>query len=278
MSGHSFSSPALQKLLQTAVQAAQAAGEIHNIYRDQPLEIRSKTHTADLVTQVDLQAQAAIQAVIGHSYPHHTLLGEESSSQDQEALAPLETASCWIVDPLDGTQNYACGLPLSCVSVAYIEWGQPLVGVILNPLTNELFTAVRRGGAFLNDVPLQVSRRATLETPALLGTGFPRDIAQRPQLLRPFLHLTARGLPVRRLGCSALSLAFLAAGRTDGYWDTKLSAWDVAAGLLLVREAGGQVTDMDGGAYRWNGSLVASNDLIHTELLSITRLAFETAQ
>ena len=268
------SPPDRQDLLQTAVKAAHAAGAVHRHYQHQPLQVRHKDHLSDLVTQADVQAEVAIRQAIHATFPQHEVLGEETAWPASKQ-ARLHELSCWIVDPLDGTQNYASGLPLSCVSIAYIHQGTPLIGVVYDPAHHELFTASQGQGAWLNDAPIQVSTRASLDTPALLGTGFPRDISLRPELLRPFLNLTERGLPVRRLGCAALSLAFLAAGRTDGYWDAKLAPWDVAAGLLLIQEAGGQITDMRGQPYQWGGSLTASNRLIHGELLAVTRLGFQ---
>lgn len=265
--------PDRESLLELAVHAARAAGAIHDRHRRSALDVRYKSHLADLVTQVDIEAEVAIRQVIHDRLPQAEVLGEETP-WPAARLEALHRTSCWIIDPLDGTQNYACGLPLSCVSVAYIERGAPLVGVVFHPTSGELYCAVQGGGATLNGEVIHVSARPALDTPALLGTGFPRDIALRPELLQPFLHLTARGLPVRRLGAAALSLAYLAAGRTDGYWDVKLAPWDVAAGVLLVQEAGGTVSDMRGQPLTWGGTLAASNGLIHEELLRVTRTAF----
>lgn len=269
-------------LLLTALNAARVAGEVH-LAAHSPLvagapgadfQVQSKTHLADLVTRVDLQAEVAIRHVLTRAWPDLPILGEENAWPAEE-LAQLNTRSCWVVDPLDGTQNFVTGLPLSCVSVAYLERGEPLVGVVYNPTTGELYSAVRGQGAYLNGARLSVSSRSNLETPALLATGFPRDIARKPHLLKPFIHLTGRGLPVRRLGTAALTLAFMAAGRIDGYWDVKLAPWDVAAGLLLLTEAGGQVTNTQGEPYGWNGTMCATNGWIHAELLEVTALAAE---
>lgn len=257
-------------LLEIATAAAHSAAECHRA-APQDLQARSKGHPSDLVTAVDVAAEEAIRRVIAAEYPEHAVLSEESASaQDFSALAHW---TGWIVDPLDGTQNYVAGVPLSAVSVAYAQEGQPVVGVIYHPATGELFSALRGGGAWYGEKRLSVSERERLALPALLGSGFPRDMARRPELWHPFKTLTDQGIAVRRLGSAALSLAYVAAGRFDAYWDSKLAPWDVAAGLLLVEEAGGQVSDFAGQPYRWGGSVVLSNGHLHGQLLELTRLS-----
>ena len=175
---------------------------------------------------------------------------------------------CWVFDPIDGTTNYAHGLPIFCSSLAFEVDGQPVVAAIYDPTRRELFTAERGQGAWLNGAPLRVSSAESL-IDSLLVTGFHYDVQKDPgEVIELFAAFISRSRAVRRLGSAALDLCYVAAGRFDGFWERKLQPWDVAAGALIVAEAGGQVTAMSGGPYgSREGSVVASNGLIHAQML-----------
>lgn len=258
----------LQEALAVAVEAARAAGAIHLAHVGGALDIRSKSSYSDLVTQVDGLAEAAIRAVIARRYPDHAVLGEEEGlgegAADGEADAPYR----WVVDPLDGTVNYAHGFPVYCASVALEVRGEGVIGAVFDPSRGELFTAVRGGGAFLNGERLTVSATPTLTTPALVSTGFPYDQSGGRNLaaVEALLRL---GVPVRRPGAAALDLCNVACGRMDAYWEIGLKPWDAAAGSLIVQEAGGTVSGVPGHATPGSEVLVASNGHLHAELLGL---------
>ncbi|MEF2277666.1 inositol monophosphatase family protein [Deinococcus sp. YIM 134068] len=255
----------LAPALSVAVEAARAAGAIHLAYAGKALNIRSKTTYSDLVTEVDALSEAAIREIIARAYPDHAVLGEE------EGLAGLEDASHrWVVDPLDGTVNYAHGFPVSCVSVGLEERGERVVGVVYDPNRDELFTATRGCGAFLNGQPIRVSETPGLTTPALVSTGFPYDASGGGNLTL-VARLLRLGVPVRRPGAAALDLCNVACGRMDAYWEFGLKPWDSAAGSLIVEEAGGSVTDRAGAATPYAPMIVATNGHLHAELLALLR-------
>lgn len=250
----------LRVYLQTALDAAYLAKGIHQYYQEKGFTLSSKSTPTDLVTQADHESEAAIRELIAARHPDHVVLGEEQG-QDKEG------AFRWIVDPLDGTVNYAHGFPFYAVSIGLEAHGEVVLGVILDTARGDLFTATRGGGAFMNGRPIRVSPRATL-VGSLLATGFPYDVSKDGENLIYFQRALTKGLMVRRPGAAALDLAYVAAGRLDGFWEVKLNPWDVAAGWLIIREAGGTVTGMEGEAYRLgNRYLVASNGLIHQPLL-----------
>lgn len=251
-------------LLETAVEAARAAGRIHLEYRDRALNVRSKTVAGDFVTEVDALSEAAVRGIIGQAFPDHAILGEEEGqSGGGEAR--------WIVDPLDGTVNYARGVPVSCVSVAFERAGERQVGVVLDPNRDELFTAVKGEGAFLNGRRLAVSGTPTLATPALVSTGFPYDVATNPENLEYVRRMLALGVALRRPGAAALDLCYVACGRFDAYWELGIKPWDAAAGSLILEEAGGRVTDQQGGVTPYGRMIVATNALLHEEILAVLR-------
>jgi len=250
----------LRIYLQTALDAAYLAKGIHQYYQEKGFTLSSKSTPTDLVTQADHESEAAIRELIRARHPDHVVLGEEQG-QDKEG------AFRWIVDPLDGTVNYAHGFPFYAVSIGLEVHGELVLGVILDTARGELFTATRGGGAFMNGRPIRVSPQATL-LGSLLATGFPYDISKDTENLIYFQRALTKGLMVRRPGAAALDLAYVAAGRLDGFWEVKLNPWDVAAGWLIIREAGGMVTGIKGEPYRLgNRYLVASNGLIHQPLL-----------
>ncbi|MBB6099865.1 myo-inositol-1(or 4)-monophosphatase [Deinobacterium chartae] len=250
--------------LACAIDAARAAGALHLYYRGQDLEVTAKGHPTDLVTRVDREAERAIRDRIRAQFPQHAVLGEEGG-QDRESRFR------WIVDPLDGTTNYAHGFPFSCVSVALEIDGTRRVGVIFDPQHDELFTAVRGGGAWMNGRPLQVSAQRELSGHAMLATGFPPDAGNDPHYLAVFAEFLRRGVSVRRPGSAALGLSYVACGRLDGFWDYRLKAWDLAAGLLILEEAGGRHSGLGGAASEYGRPVIASNGWLHDALLEVIR-------
>lgn len=254
----------MQALLDVATEAARQAGALHLYYRDQEFSVSSKSNFSDLVTFVDGEAEKKIREVILTVFPDHAVLGEEMG-QDREARFR------WIVDPLDGTVNYAHGFPFSCVSIGLEMDGVRTLGVVYDPNRDELFTAIKGQGAFLNGRRIKVSKTPLLHTPALLATGFPYDVAKDPANLEKFARFLSMGLPVRRPGAAALDICYVACGRLDGFWEYKLKPWDVCAGLVILEEAGGKHSNFTGGAYEYGLPLVLSNGLLHQEMLEVLK-------
>lgn len=251
--------------LRVAIRAADEAGRIQRTHLGGALEIDTKSSETDLVTQVDRACEVRIREVIAAAFPDHVVLGEE---QGQEG----DAACRWIVDPLDGTLNYAHGFPFFCVSVALEVEGRVEVGVVLDPVRDELFQAVRGRGATVNGRPLSVTTEPTLLN-AMLATGFAYVKDTQDQNLQVFNRVIPEVRAVRRPGAAALDLCYVAAGRLDGFWELKLNAWDVAAGVLFIREAGGTVTGPDGAPYQLGAeALVASNGHLHGRLLALLDL------
>ena len=255
----------VQKYLDTAVRAALAAGKLQRERLWQEREIGFKGET-DLVTDVDRDCEALIVAAIREEWPSHDILAEENE------YAPSGSGFRWGSDPLDGTTNYAHGFPWFCVSIALEIDGEVSLGVICHPMMDELFSAVRGEGAFLNGRRLRVSRRAPLKA-CLLVTGFPYDRTRdNENNFEHFINFQMAARAVRRAGAAALDLAYVAAGRLDGFWECKLKPWDVAAGKLLVAEAGGRVTSHTGGTYSiYDHRILASNGLIHDEMVGVLK-------
>ncbi|HEU4324719.1 MAG TPA: inositol monophosphatase family protein [Roseiflexaceae bacterium] len=218
---------------------------------------------AELVTDIDHASEALLVAGLSQHFPDHSIRGEEGGG------ASRPSPYTWLIDPLDGTNNYAHGFPFFCVTVALLLDGEPVLGVTLDPLRDELFVAEAGRGAWCNDRPLRVSAAAALAD-ALVSTGFPYDFASNPANNAPeFARVHARVQGVRRAGAAALDLAYVAMGRLDAHWELRLKPWDAAAGALLVREAGGALSDWRGG--RWtteSPDLIASNGLLHAELVA----------
>jgi myo-inositol-1(or 4)-monophosphatase len=219
----------------------------------------------DLVTEEDRRSEATILRIIREAFPSHAILAEESGATQQT------DPHRWIVDPLDGTTNYAHGYPMFCVSIAYELNGQLEAGVVFDPMQRELFVAQRGQGATLNGRPIAVSK-ATELLKSLLETGFPYDRSRMDLALRQLDHLAHRSQGIRRSGAAALALAYVGAGRLDGFWEATLMPWDMAAAALIIQEAGGIVTQTDGSAYRVDGgNVAASNGLIHEALIAELR-------
>jgi myo-inositol-1(or 4)-monophosphatase len=254
--------------LSTATEIVLKAGAIQMARRGTGFRVDKKS-AIDLVTEVDLECERMCRAIIGERFPEHDVLGEELSPDAQaSAASPFR----WVYDPLDGTTNYAHGLPIFCSSLALEIDARGEVAAIFDPTRGELFTAERGVGAFLNGERLTTSTTAGL-IDALLVTGFPYDVhKQSAELVSLFGAFLSKARAVRRLGSAALDLCYVAAGRFDGFWEQHLKPWDVAAGALIVREAGGWITGMDGSAFDPHAAhLVASNRHLHAELLNVIR-------
>ena len=222
----------------------------------------------DLVTQFDTHAQDLIVKEIGHHYPHHGILSEENISKNADA--PMK----WIVDPLDGTTNFAHGLPIWSISIALEKEGTIVSGAVYDPARRESFAAESGQGALLNGSPINVSLIDDLDK-ALLVTGFPYDIRDSDDNnLDNFAAFAVHSQAVRRLGSAALDLCYVACGRFDGYWEKKLSPWDQAAGMLILQEAGGRISDFQGKPFSIYGNeVLATNGMIHEQMMSILQKA-----
>ena len=252
--------------LATATEIVLQAGAIQLARRESGFHVNKKG-TIDLVTEVDLECERLCRAILAERFPDHDILAEEGS---RDARQPSTSKYRWVFDPLDGTTNYAHGLPIFCSSLALEIDGRTEVGAVYDPTRAELFTAERGAGAFLNGQRLHVSAAAEL-IDALLVTGFPYDVhKQTADLVTMFAAFLGRARAVRRLGSAALDLCYVGAGRFDGYWEQHLWPWDVAAGALVVTEAGGAVTGMDGSAFDQAAAhLVASNGRVHAAMLDV---------
>mgnify|MGYP000982490955 CR=1 FL=1 len=258
----------MHPMLNTAVKAARKAGALitRASFDLDRLTVRRKQR-ADFVSEVDVAAEQAIISTLREAYPRHAFHAEESGKTAEDA------EHVWIIDPLDGTTNFLHGNPQYCVSIALRHKGVLQQAVVYDPNRNELFTATRGAGAYLNDRRIRVSANDRFED-ALIGTGFPfREFGHLDEYLRMFASVARQTAGVRRPGSAALDLAWVAAGRLDGFWEMGLSPWDMAAGALLVREAGGLVADFEG-ADGWleSGRVVAGNAKLFEPLLAAIRV------
>lgn len=254
----------MHPMLNMGIRAVRSAGDfiVQCMDRMQSYTITEKSRN-DFVSGVDRHAEQIIIDVLSKAYPDHAILAEESGAQGDSEYR-------WIIDPLDGTTNYLHGFPQFAISVALEHKGVLDQGIVYDPLRQELFTASRGEGAYLDDRRIRVSRRNTLDG-ALIGTGFPfRSLNRLDTYLEIFRRLTAVTAGIRRPGAASLDLAYVAAGRLDGFWEYGLEQWDIAAGALLIREAGGYISDMDSGTPKLeSGSVVAGNPAIHDLLVEI---------
>jgi myo-inositol-1(or 4)-monophosphatase len=250
--------------LSTATEAVVRAGAIQLAHFGHDIHI-TKKGSIDLVTEVDVAVEKMVRELISERLPDHQVLGEEFGGAKNIPAGP-----CWVLDPIDGTTNYAHGLPIFCASLALEINGVAEVAAIFDPNRQELFTAERGGGAFVNGQRLQVSAAETL-VDALLVTGFPYDVHQRvDEIVGLFGAFVGRARAVRRLGSAAIDLCYVAAGRMDGFWEQDLKPWDVAAGALIVEEAGGRVTNWKGEAFSSRSAeVLASNDRLHDAMLAL---------
>lgn len=257
------------RFLATAVEAVTRAGTLQMARFGSQVRIEKKG-TIDLVTEVDVEVERMFRALVAERFPDHDVLAEEMGQSGSGA------SHRWVFDPLDGTTNYAHGVPIFCSTVALEIDGVPTVAAVYDPNRRELFTAERGVGAWLDGQPLRVSTTETL-IDSVLVTGFPYDIrepARMREILALFTGYLGEARAIRRLGSAAIDLCWVAAGRMDGFWEQALQPWDVMGGALIVQEAGGTVTGLDGSA--WNahrGSVLASNGRVHAEMLRVAQSA-----
>jgi myo-inositol-1(or 4)-monophosphatase len=257
--------------LTTAVQAAQAASKLHQFYAGSDLGISTKSSDIDLVTKVDKLCEEKIREIILQNHPDHVVLGEEGGQSEGNA------SHRWIVDPLDGTVNYTHGFPFYSVSIGLEIDAIVEVGVVIDSVRNEMFTATRGGGAFCNGTQISVSSEPTLKK-CLLATGFPYEDEGLKKNLEVFARVHQKVRAIRRPGSAALDLCYVACGRIDGFWELKLNAWDVAAGMLIVQEAGGTITGVNAEPYNLGDkTIIASNGHVHGKLLAALELGTANA-
>jgi len=254
----------MKEFLAAAEEAAQAAGSLIGESWQQAKQIHYKS-TIDLVTPTDRQAEERIVDVLQQRFPDHSILAEEKTNIERP-----QSGYRWIVDPLDGTTNFAHAYPHFSVSIALEYEGEIILGLVYDPLRGERFQALRGEGALLNGTPIQTSKVAELDK-ALLATGFPYDRREKADFYLSFFKaFMVRCQGIRRNGSAALDLCYLACGRIDGFWELKLHPWDTAAGSLIVREAGGRLTDFSGKEFSvWGEETLGSNGLIHDEMVRV---------
>jgi myo-inositol-1(or 4)-monophosphatase len=255
-----------KKILTVAREAAFQAGKYLKESYGQQLKVEFKGEV-NLVTPVDTESQGIIYNIINKDFPRHSILGEENLNQEKDKKF------LWLIDPLDGTTNFAHSLPMFCVSIAFLVGGETRVGVVYTPLLDEMFYAVKGKGAFLNGKEIHVSPEKELGK-CLLATGFPYDRREsKDNNVANFNKFIVRVQGIRRMGAAAIDLCYTAAGRFDGFWELKLYPWDTAAGFLMVREAGGEVTDFSGNPFNpFMKEIAASNGHIHRQMLEIIKL------
>ena len=255
-------------MLNFAIQTARDAGRVLVDRLGRALQISNKGDI-DLVTEADVASEKLIIERIKSHYPRHAILAEESGATDGVDVVRGRSEWKWIIDPLDGTTNYAHRYPCFCVSIAFERDGELELGVIYDPTRDEMFAAERGQGATLNERLMKVSEVNELNS-AMLCTGFPYNVRERPDFTRLFANFTMEAQAVRRDGSASLDLAYLACGRFDGFWEEGLNPWDIAAGVLLIEEAGGRVTDFNGSRLNiYEPKVLASNGLIHESMMRV---------
>ncbi len=254
----------MTELKEVLLKAARAAGDIIKEYFDGNFKIENKDTINNLVTEVDKLAEDKVISIIKETFPTHNILSEEIGALDENSDYQ------WIIDPIDGTVNFAHGIPICCVSIALKHKKDLLLGAVYNPILNELFFAEKGKGAYLNDKPISVSKKVEFKK-ACLVTGFPYKWPKTyDHPIKVFERFIMEGLPVRRLGSAAIDLCWVACGRFDGFWEYNLNPWDIAAGYLIVLEAGGKVSNFDGDPYSvFDKETLATNGIIHKDMLSI---------
>jgi myo-inositol-1(or 4)-monophosphatase len=260
--------PDISQFSFVAIQAALRAGEELKRGFQTSYSITTKPGKHNLVTDYDTLAEEIILSMIHKEYPDHSVLAEESGEELKSSTVT------WIVDPLDGTVNFAHNIPVFSVSIAAAIENEVVCGVVYQPITGELFVAEKNKGSFLNGQPLKVSSVSSLDD-SFLATGFPYNLNENPLgCIEHLLSVLRKGLPVRRLGSAALDLSYLAAGRYDGYWEVSLQPWDMAAGKLIVEEAGGKITDYKGQALNVKrpSAVVATNGKLHHSILGMLKV------
>lgn len=255
----------LNEYAQTAIKTARKAGKMLREGQKRPLDIEKKGKI-NLVTDMDRKSERIITEMIGERFPEHNIVAEEGTEVDHHS------GYVWYIDPVDGTTNYAHGLPWYAVCIGLFKDGEPYCGVVYNPANDELFAGQRGVGAFLNGERLHVSDRSDISE-SLLVTGFPYYKMERPErVLRNFESIFMECRGIRRFGSAALDMCYVAAGKYQGYWEEGLKPWDTAAGLIVLLEAGGMITDYDGGRFSiFSDTLAASNGKIHDRMLRLLR-------
>jgi myo-inositol-1(or 4)-monophosphatase len=256
----------LQAIRGTATGIIQQAAAEVMLYYDRPRDEQTKSSVFDIVTEGDKAAERLIVAALRDAFPDHGIHSEEGGGTEA-----ANADYCWYIDPIDGTSNFASRIPFFSISMALADRDMnPLVGVVMNPISRAVFSAAAGHGATRNGVPIQVSQTAALEN-AILCSGFPYVVETKKRInVDAFMAFLPQVRDLRRFGSAALELSYVAWGRLDGYWELRLNAWDCMAGILLVREAGGQVTDFSGGEAGLDGAqIVASNGLLHEAMLKV---------
>jgi myo-inositol-1(or 4)-monophosphatase len=256
-------------LLNFTIQMARDAGRILAEKYGKTLQVTFKGDI-NIVTEADLAAERLIIERINTHYPRHSILAEEAGTVD--SIVGTDNEWKWIIDPLDGTTNYSHGYPCFCTSIALEKSGEIVIGVVYDPLRDELFAAERGEGATLNDRRIQVSQIDDLNR-GMICTGFPYNVREKPDFSRHFTNFIMHSQAVRRDGSAAIDLAYVACGRFDGFWEDGLKPWDAAAGLLLIEEAGGRVSNFKGSKFNiYIDPMVASNGLLHEQMLNVLTL------
>ena len=259
-------------MLKTAQKAAKIGGEIlkkeFRKLKDNQIDVKGK---GDYVTDLDYKSEGEIISYIKKKYPDHTIIAEETANKK------IKAEYQWIIDPLDGTTNYIQGIPVYAVSIGMAVKGNITVGVVYSPETEEMFWAEKGKGAYLNNHPIQVSKKNIMDD-VIIATGFPFKIKENLDLyLNQFKKLFLQSSGIRRMGSAAVDLAYTACGIIDGFWEMKLNPWDVAAGSLLIQEAGGKVTDFEGEeTYLESGNIAAGNPFVHGKIIEVTKPRFNS--
>ncbi len=253
--------------IETAMQIAREAGDVLLQFLEKRPDFEVKGEQ-DLITEADRAAEALVLEQLRNHFPAHSVIAEESGLHDRQS------EYCWYVDPLDGTTNFAHSYPAFCVSIGLAHAGELIAGVVFDPLRNEMFSAEKGAGAYLNNRRIRVSKVPSIDV-SLLATGFPSRKRHEDVNVHFFYQLGVKAHGIRRSGSAAIDLASVASGRLDGFWEFGLHPWDVAAGLLLVSEAGGRYTDMRGGAFDFNSPhLIADNGHLHDEFIAFVAKIF----
>lgn len=252
--------------LNFAIEVAKEAGRFLKINIGKVRNIQTKKEEINLVTEIDKESEKKIVELIKSKFPHHQILAEESGEMKSESDYK------WIIDPLDGTTNYTHSFPIFCVSIALEYKGEVILGVIYDPNLDELFWAEKGKGAFLNNKKISVSKTDKL-IKSMLATGFPYNVRENPDnCIEHFVNFLMEAQAIRRLGSAALDLAYVACGRLDGFWEVNLNPWDVAAGKIIIEEAGGKITDFYGSKFSiYTKGVLASNGLIHEQMLEVIK-------
>ena len=260
-------------MLHIAVDAAKEAGKFLKQNLGKVLDIQQKAgQEKNLVTEIDKRSEEIIIGIIKKHFPRHDILAEESGTTKNQ-----KSDYKWVIDPLDGTTNFTHGFPVFCISIALEYKGEIILGVIYDPNFDELFTAEKGKGACLNGKKMRVSKIDSLNR-SLLVTGFPYNITENPNhAIEHFINFLMKSQAVRRMGSAAIDLAYVAAGRYEGFWETDLHPWDMAAGVLLVEEAGGKISDFTDKPFSiYEKEILATNGLVHTQMQDVLMMARPT--